>query len=381
MIPLKKLFLSVRPTRRYLLKWGAVFLWIALTPTFSSSGQDDASIPAAQIPSLLSTIRNVHHLTFCNEPVPLDDPAIRERFEKELLLILWNRPQAILWIKRSARYFPFIEKKLKENHLPDDLKYLAVAESALRPHARSGKGAVGYWQFIKSTGKKYGLRIDRDIDERRSLTASTRAAVAYLKSLYEMFGTWTLSAAAFNMGEQGLQAEILVQQLDDYYRLYLPLETQRYIFRILAIKLILENPQAYGFAITQADMYPPLTADQVLISRTEQIPIQLVAQAAKTSFKTIKDLNPQIRGHYLVAGSHTLLIPEGAARGFTRRLEKRAKKLAQLSQNRIYIVKKGDTLTNIAKQFDVPLPALLIWNRLNYRKPIHPGDRLMIHPK
>ncbi|RTZ98139.1 MAG: lytic transglycosylase [Deltaproteobacteria bacterium] len=376
-----KLLISVQRIRnRFLFGLGAVFLWIAFSPAIAP-GQGGPALPAAQIPDLLSTIRGVNHLTFCNEPVPLDDPAIRERFEKELLLILWNRPQAILWMKRSTRCFPFIEKALKKNKLPDDLKYLAVAESALRPHARSGKSAVGYWQFVKSTGKKYGLRIDRDIDERRNLAASTRAAMAYFKALYAMFGSWSLSAAAYNMGEQGLQAEILVQETDDYYRLYLPLETQRYIFRILAIKLILENPRAYGFAITPGDLYPPRRTDSVSISSPGQIPLQIVAQAARSSFKTIKDLNPQIRGHYLVAGTHTLLIPEGSARGFKRRLEKRIKEQARQNKNHIYIVHRGDTLTNIAKRFNVPLPVLLIWNRLNYRKPIHPGDRLIIHPK
>ncbi len=169
----------------------AVLLWVIFTPT-PSLCQDDPSIPAAQIPSLLSAVRNVHHLTFCDKSVPLDNQQIRERFEKEFLLILWNRPQVILWIKRSARYFPLIEKMLKEADLPDDLKFVAVVESALRPHIRSSKGAVGYWQFIKPTGLKYGLRIDRDIDERRNLLAATRAAIAYFKDLYDIFGTWAL---------------------------------------------------------------------------------------------------------------------------------------------------------------------------------------------
>ena len=357
----------------------AVLLWVIFTPT-PSLCQDDPSIPAAQIPSLLSAVRNVHHLTFCDKSVPLDNQQIRERFEKEFLLILWNRPQVILWIKRSARYFPLIEKMLKEADLPDDLKFVAVVESALRPHIRSSKGAVGYWQFIKPTGLKYGLRIDRDIDERRNLLAATRAAIAYFKDLHDIFGTWALSAAGYNMGEQGLQAEVLIQQTDDYYRLYLPLETQRYLFRILTAKLILEDPRAYGFFVTETDLYPPLDADRISISRTEEIPVQTLAQAAGTSFKTIKDLNPQIRGHYLVPGSHTLLIPNGMAKGFESRLEKRMAQLTSTNRNRVYIVQTGDTLTGIAEQFNVPLTALLIWNRLDYRKSIHPGDRLMIHP-
>jgi LysM repeat protein len=381
MKPIGNFFLSGRHVHtKYLFGTGiVVFLWAMLIPSLSFC-QDAPLIPAAQIPSLLSTIRGVDHLSFCNEPTPLADPSIRERFEKELLLILWNRPQVILWIKRSARYFPYIEKILKENGLPDDFKYMAVAESALRPHARSGKSAVGFWQFIKSTGKKYGLRIDKKIDERRSLFAATRAATQYLRDLHDMFGSWTLSAAAYNMGEQGLASEILIQQTDDYYHLYLPLETQRYLFRILAIKLILEDPAAYGFAVTETDLYPPIVADPVSISRGEETPVQLLAITANTSFKTIKDLNPQIRGHYLVSGTHTLLIPRDAAGGFARRLEKQAVKPASNNQRRVYIVRKGDTLTRIAKQFNVPLPVLLIWNRLNYRKPIHPGDRLMIYP-
>lgn len=367
-------------TGKYLCWLGvALFLWVIFTPV-PSLCQDDSSIPMAQIPSLLSAVRNVHHLSFCDEPVPLDNQQIRERFEKEFLLMLWNRPQVILWIKRSARYFPLIEKMLKETGLPDDLKYVAVVESALRPQVRSSKGAVGYWQFIKPTGLKYGLRIDKNIDERRNLFGSTRAAMAYFKDLYDIFGTWALSAAAYNMGEQGLQAEVLIQQIDDYYRLYLPRETQRYLFRILVAKLILEDPRTYGFHMSDSDLYPPLAVDRVSISRTEETPVQTLAQAANTSFKTIKDLNPQIRGHYLAPGSHTLLIPNGMARGFESRLEKRMAQLTSANRNRVYIVQTGDTLTGIAEQFNVPLTALLIWNRLDYRKPIHPGDRLMIHP-
>lgn len=356
-----------------------VLVWIGLTP-IGAHCQTDSPLPAAQIPSLLSAVRKAHQLTFCGEPVSLDNQETRERFEKELLLILWNRPQVILWIKRSARYFPVIEAILKKNGLPDDLKYVAVMESALQPTIRSHKGAVGYWQFIKSTGKKYGLRIDKKIDERRNLFTATQAAAAYFKDLHALFGNWTLSAAAYNMGEQGLQAEILTQQSDNYYELYLPLETQRYIFRILAAKLILEAPSSYGFLLTEADLYPPLAMDQVTIQLTKELQVQTIARAAKSTFKTIKDLNPQIRGYYLTPGTHTLFLPEGTGRGFNTRLEKEKKQLAAVKQNRIYTVRRGDSLTGIANKFGVPLPALLIWNHLDHRKPIHPGDRLVVHP-
>ena len=129
------------------------------------------------LPSLISAIRVEGPLDFCGEPVPLENFEVRERLEKELLLILWNRPQVILWLKRATRYFPYIERTLAQHNMPEDLKYIAVIESALLPHAGSSKGAVGYWQFIKSTGRNYGLTVNRYIDERRNFFASTKAAV------------------------------------------------------------------------------------------------------------------------------------------------------------------------------------------------------------
>ena len=133
-------------------------------------------LETSRFPSLISSIRIDAPLDFCGEAVPLDNPEVRERLEKELLLTLWNRSQVILWLKRSGRYFPHIEKVLKENHAPDDLKYVPVIESALRPHAVSSKRAVGFWQFIRATGRKYDLKINTSIDERRNVFASTRAA-------------------------------------------------------------------------------------------------------------------------------------------------------------------------------------------------------------
>lgn len=356
-----------------------LFLGMMCLPALSFA-QNDAVLSPAQIPSLLTAARSIRSLDFCGESVPLDDPQVRERFEKELLLILWNRPQVILWIKRAARHFPVIEEMLKSAGLPDDLKYVAVVESALQPHVRSSQSAVGYWQFIKSTGLKYGLRIDKHIDERRNLSVATQAAIAYFKDLYGLFGQWTLSAAAYNMGEQGLQAEILIQQIEDYYALYLPRETQRYVFRILAAKEILQSPRSYGFFFQKDDLYEPIASQSVTIRLTDEVPVQVLARSASTSFKAIKALNPQIRGHYLAPGVHTLWVPPEASKGFIKRLEKEKRKSAVANKKRVYIVRKGDSLTSIAKQFGVPLPALLIWNRLDYRKPIHPGDRLMIHP-
>jgi len=195
------------------------------------------------IPPLLESIRLEQPLTFCGETVPLDDAEVSEDMEKELLLSLWDRDQAILWLKRSTRYFPVIEDMLSQAGLPDDLKYIALAESALRPHVGSSKGAIGFWQFMPDTGRRYGLTVNEFIDQRRNLVASTKAAIAYYSVLYEKFGSWSLAATAFNMGEEGLQAEILAQGVNTFYRLYLPVETQRYLFRILSAKLILTQPE------------------------------------------------------------------------------------------------------------------------------------------
>jgi hypothetical protein len=331
------------------------------------------------LPALMSSVRITGSLEFCGEPVSLEDPEVRERLEKELLLTIWDRPQVVLWIKRSPRYLPLIEKVLKENGLPEDLKYISIVESALRPHAGSRKGAVGFWQFMESTGRRYGLKIDSEKDERRNIFSSTQAAIAYFKDLYDDFGSWTLAAAAYNMGEQGLQSEILAQKTNNFYQLYLPLETQRYVFRIFAAKLILLNPQKFGFQYTQADLYPPLKFERIKMECFQETPIVIVAQAAGTHFKVIKDLNPEIRGHYLTAGSHSILVPEGASEKFHANFKRLVDQWVAEKQERIYVVKEGDNLSTIAERFNVPLPALIIWNRLENKRHIHPGQRLVIH--
>jgi len=361
---------------RSIAKWGA-FFWLLLA--ISASPAMAENHPAGpQFPPLFESARPPASLSYCDEPVALGTDDTRERFEKEMLLTLWDRPQVALWIKRSTRYLPVIESMLEAAGLPDDLKYVAVAESALRPHAGSRKGAIGFWQFMAATGRKYGLQIDSEKDERRNIFRSTEAAIAYLKDLYGLFGSWTLATAAYNMGEHGLETEILAQKTNDYYRLYLPLETQRYLFRIYCAKLILSNPQAYGFKFGPADLYPPIEYDRASVECFQPTPLQLVAEAAGTHFKKIKDLNPELRGHYLAAGLHTLLLPPGGSRGFDTRLKRLSEEWMANREDRIYVVRDGDSLTSIASRFGVPLKALIIWNRLEKNKYIHPGQRLVI---
>jgi hypothetical protein len=316
----------------------------------------------------------------CGERVPVDDAQATERFEKEMLVAMGNRPQVILWLKRTTRYFPYIEQMLRDNGLPDDLKYLAIAESALRMHAGSSKGAMGVWQLMPQTARKYGLVVDVNFDERRNLYLSTPAVVTYLKALYERFGSWSLSLAAYNMGEEGLEAEILEQGVTDYYRLYLPLETQRFVFRILAIKRLVEAPQMHGFTLSPGDFYAPETFSAVRVNAFTDLPLRLIANAARTDFKRVKDFNPEIRGHYLAAGTRSVNIPSDGETGFQDRLAALIEADAKIRSQRVYVVQEGDSLSGIAQKFGVPLAAVLIWNRIGLSNVIHPGQRLVIFP-
>jgi membrane-bound lytic murein transglycosylase D len=320
-------------------------------------------------------------LTLCGEAVPMDLAQVRERFEKEMLLSLWDRPQVVLWLKRAPRYFPYIEEKLEALKLPDDLKYLAVAESALRPHAGSPKGAMGFWQLMPHTARNHGLEVDTYVDERRNLYLATPAALTYLQTLYDKFDSWTMALAAYNMGEEGLAAEVLAQDTKNYYQLYLPLETQRFVFRVLSIKLILSRPETYGFEIDAGQQYKPQVFDSAEVDLFEEIPIQLIAKASHTHFKTIKDLNPHLRGHYVRSGRLRVNLPAGSAKGFESRLKKLVDQHSSSLQQRIYVVQNGDSLSTIADKFDVPLAAILIWNRIGTKHLIHPGDRIILYPR
>jgi len=332
-------------------------------------------------PPLISSLKIDTPLDLCDEPVPLEIQEVRERLEKELLLTLWDRPQVILWLKRSRRYLPYIEEMLQKNEIPRDLKYIALAESALRPHAGSPKGAMGFWQFMQDTGRQYGLAINSRIDERRNIFASTQAAIRYFKDLYKQFGSWTLAAAAYNMGGDALADEMQEQGIKDYYRLYLPIETQRYVFRILSIKLIFSDPKRYGFHLSDADYYPPLEFDRIQVNCSQDTHLRIIAQAAKTHFKEIKDLNPEIRGYSLPAGKHTILIPKGASRGFETRYQPLLHQQSADQKEHIYVVQEADTLSSIANRFGVPLSSIITWNHLNRTITIRPGDKLIIYRK
>ena len=294
-----------------------IFTVFFLMPAEGPAAQETHSI---QKPYLLqfSTPRS---LSFCNERVPLERDDVWERLDRELLLALGKQAQVILWLKRSRRYFPFIEEQLRQSHLPDDLKYVVVAESDFYPEALSPKEAAGFWQFIKDTGRRFGLKSQDRVDERYSLSKSTAAALEYLTALDERFGTWTLALAAYNCGEERVARELEEQGVKGYFDLDLPHETEQYLFRIFAIKIILSNPAQYGFTLPESEYYRPFDVKEVTVTLTQPVHIRIIAEAAQTTFRNIRDINPELRGDYVPEGSRKLFIPAKNSEKFLERLK------------------------------------------------------------
>ena len=236
-------------------------------------------------------------LTFVDEEVPLKHSDIRERIDRELLVNTYWQSNTLLMIKRAHKYFPIIEPILKEEGVPDDFKYLAVAESGLQ-NVTSPAGAKGFWQIMKKTGKDLGLEISDDVDERYHLEKATRAACKYLLDAKEKFGSWTLAAASYNAGMNRISSELEKQQVNNYYDLYLNEETSRYIPRIIIIKEILENPNKFGFVFSTKDLYEYPKTKKITVD-SSITDLANFAVTLGTNYKTIKLLNPWLRSKKL----------------------------------------------------------------------------------
>ncbi len=235
---------------------------------------------------------------FAEEPIPVEKYDVFESLDREFLVNTYWQSQTLLFIKRANKYFPIIEPILKENNIPEDFKYLALAESGLM-NVVSPSHAVGFWQFMKRTGQQYGLTINKNIDERYHLEKSTQAACDYLNDAYKIFNNWTLVAASYNVGMGNLRKQLEKQQVSSYFDLYMNKETARYVYRIIAIKYILSNPQKYGFHFRKKDLYrfPEFQVDTIdsTINSLEDF-----AVSQSINLKLLKDLNPWIRGRQLL---------------------------------------------------------------------------------
>ena len=232
-------------------------------------------------------------LTFAGESVPLATYYVRESLDNELIVNMYRQSSTVLYFKRANRYFPIIEPILKKNGIPIDFKYLCVIESGLT-NATSPAKAQGFWQFISSTGAKYGLEVNDEVDMRDNLIASTEAACKYLRSLYNRFHSWSAAAAAYNCGENGLSRRIEKQGTSVYYDIWLNSETSRYVYRILAMKLIMQNPRQYGYYLRQCDLYPPIPTHTATLSG-QNIDLYQFARSHGTNYKVLRTLNPWLK--------------------------------------------------------------------------------------
>tara|TARA_Y100000766_G_C18898964_1_gene602361 strand:+ start:546 stop:1517 length:972 start_codon:yes stop_codon:yes gene_type:complete len=251
------------------------------------------------------------NIFFADERVPLENSDIWERYDKELLKNTYWQSNTLLLYKRAAKYFPIIEPILEKNNLPGDFKYLALIESGLE-NVTSPKGAKGFWQFLKSTATEFNLEVNSEVDERYHIQKSTQAACDFLNSAKDKFGNWTLAAAAYNMGKSGLLEQMNRQKSYSYYDLLLNNETSRYVFRILAIKEIIENPKKYGFQFRSEDLYKNIPTYLVMVDTT----INSWADFSKDygiNYKILKLHNPWLRESYLnnkLNKKYFLEIPE-----------------------------------------------------------------------
>ncbi len=286
-----------------------------------------------------------------------------------------------LWLSRSGKYLDLMKEILKEKDVPEEIVFLPLIESGFNPYAYSRARAVGYWQFIASTARKYGLKINCWRDERRDPVKSTEAAADYLKDLYEMFGSWNLAMAAYNAGEGRILKALNKTKTDDYWSLldtkYLKRETKEYVPKFIAASLIANSPQDFGFE--DLEYHPPLNYDRVTIS--SPVDLEIIADCAETTVEVVKELNPELRRWCTPpdVSEYTLRIPEGKKDIFLNNLSRIPEE--KLFTVDIYKVKKGDTFKRISKKTGIPVQIILDLNSLEKIMPLKEGTKIYLPPK
>ena len=279
---------------RYLSAILSLLLFIGCILFFSSSSSVELSLKENSV----SAPYIPEKVDFAGEPVPLQFFDVRESFEREMIVNVNFHSNTLQYLKRVTRFFPVIEPILKTNGIPDDFKYLALIESDFMNKV-SPAGATGFWQFMKSAATEYGLEMNDEIDERYHLEKATVAACNYLNDSYKIFGSWTMAAASYNMGKNGLSTQIERQKCNYYYDLLLSEETTRYLFRIAAVKTILNDAERYGFSVQEDEKYRPIPYSEVVVKGAVESWADF-AHEHKTNYKMLKILNPWLRDAKLV---------------------------------------------------------------------------------
>ncbi|MDR2946816.1 MAG: transglycosylase SLT domain-containing protein [Candidatus Adiutrix sp.] len=307
----------MRPLLSYI-ALGLVMLGLAGCFGRPESREDAAPAPDIHPPSAgLAEAGHLDHrlppqVSLCGEPLDLSRPSVYERLDFEFLRVVNHPAQVALWQRRAATHFPAIEAALKAAGLPDDLKYLAVAESDLRPWVSSPAGALGLWQFMPSTARHFGLTVSDKVDQRQLPENILKAAAGYLKELHGRFGNWALALAAYNGGESRVARAMAAQGVSDYYELDLPRETERYVYRIAAIKVVLENAAAYGLAgRTPPAAYAPVKFQEKRVTVAANTTWTQLAKQIGCDYKTLRMLNPHLLESAPPAGPLVLRTPAG----------------------------------------------------------------------
>jgi membrane-bound lytic murein transglycosylase D len=288
------------------------FFPILLFGTFTACSNTSRQSTDSVGTHLFTPVELPEKLTFAGEEVPMEYYDVRESLDRELLSTVYFHSQTIRYIKNMPRYFSIIEPILKSNGIPEDFKYLSVAESGFDPKAVSPAKAVGLWQLLESAARENGLEINAEVDERYHIEKSTVAACRILKSAYQKYGSWSLVAASYNGGRAGLDQKIAAQKVKNYYDLLFVEETSRYVFRILALKMVMEDPEKYGFMIEKKQLYPVIETKNVEVKGLVK-DWAAFAIGNGITYKTLKMFNPWLRETFLknpTKKTYILKIPE-----------------------------------------------------------------------
>lgn len=368
---------------------GLIAILYGIVKLFSfSENNNEISFPLYKT----SGVNLPQEITLAGEAVPIKKFNVREALDKELTINTYWQSQTLMLFKIANRWFPVIEPILKRNQVPDDFKYIVLAESGLT-NIVSPAGAAGYWQLMESTAKAYGLEINSEVDERYNLEKSTEVACKYFNEAYRKLNNWTLVAASYNMGIAGIQRQLDKQKVNSYYDLLLNEETARYVYRVLAIKELFTHPKDYGYALRKKDFYPPILTDKI-IADTTIMDLASFALSKGINYKILKYFNPWLRKNKLsnsMRKIYLINIPkkdnifydeEFAEVTYTDSSQlKLTITTDTVAKDIVHLVKKGETISSIAKQYHVEEEMIKVWNRLDETVELKTDQEIIIFKK
>jgi membrane-bound lytic murein transglycosylase D len=314
----------------------AFFVLVALCPIVvaQTATQKKASPPDKRVSDLEKDVVSLRRelapysldaipesMMLCDKKVPLMRDDLRERYEREFFQLVEHRGLMTVMVKRYFKYYATINEEIQRANVPADLIYLVITESYLNPRAVSKAQAAGLWQFIQETGKREGLIVNDQIDERYTIRKSTHAALTHLKRLYGEFGDWLIAMAAYNAGAQRLKDALANQGTRDFFELYLPEETERYIFRIMALKEIITNREKYGIAVFDRELYKPVSLSEVTIEVHRETPTSVLSKSMDVPYRAFRENNLHIRKYKLAPGTYHISVPTDKREAFLKRLQ------------------------------------------------------------